>query len=125
LTGLRHHRQYKMNNQDLCLMWLSVWCSILQSMAFNQPGIWLNIFLRHLTGLRHHRQYKMNNQDLCLMWLSVWCSILQSMALIHLSARDYNIITYISSDLTVTVIYTGICQITSNQQKTGAGLRFL
>ncbi|EIL10394.1 T3SS effector TccP2, partial [Escherichia coli O103:H25 str. CVM9340] len=26
-------RQYKMNNQDLCLMWLSVWCSILQSMA--------------------------------------------------------------------------------------------
>ncbi len=46
---------YKMNNQDLCLMWLSVWCSILQSMAFNQPGIWLNIFLRHLTGLRQRR----------------------------------------------------------------------
>ncbi|EIL21045.1 hypothetical protein ECO9570_25252, partial [Escherichia coli O111:H8 str. CVM9570] len=68
-------------------------------MAFNQPGIWLNIFLRHLTGLRQRRQYKMNNQDLCLMWLSVWCSILQSMALIHLSARDYNIITCISSDL--------------------------
>ncbi|EFX25562.1 hypothetical protein ECO7815_04617, partial [Escherichia coli O55:H7 str. 3256-97] len=26
-----------MNNQDLCLMWLSVWCSILQSMAL-QPA---------------------------------------------------------------------------------------
>ncbi len=63
--------QYKMNNQDLCLMWLSVWCSILQSMAFNQPGIWLNIFLRHLTGLRQRR--------LCNPWpTQPYCPLLRS-----------------------------------------------
>ncbi len=76
-SGLQRPTSYTQSSIEktlyigLYLMWLSVWCSILQSMAFNQPGIWLNIFLRHLTGLRHHRQYKMNNQDLCLMWLSV------------------------------------------------------